>query len=390
MTPSPTGTPLNPYSNAPALPFSVGRDWFAQARRLLLSYFLFFPMLALVVLAARWQLDFLEGGIVILLSYLSDALVFALVFLGVRDHLSGAAVSAFAGGRLALKGRVRAVLLSGLWGLPAALGSYLIFAFAPQLIRALVLALGVNGLGVASMLLLVLVGGYATFWLCMLPVLAAIQVARDPEATFKLGGLWAFRGLRSGWRPLLVVFVSFITGCFAAAAVLTRLFGHLPGAFFEGDASVLAQLQYWYAWPGLFIAMTLFLAMLHPMAHDLLRAADTDLSDEIFTSQDKPVHGTLFLAAVLDGSGFALRCLACTSVLFALLYTGFFGMAASGVYMPVAVAAYLWGGNCYQSAIAWRTHAGAMARYRFVWAGLLWALAAVVVIAFSGVAQSLL
>jgi hypothetical protein len=344
---------VHPFANAPVLPFAMGHDWFMQARSVWWRHVFFLAFATLVILVARWQLDLAERGVVIVLSYLSDAVVFTWVFLGLRESEAGVAKSPFAGGRQALRGRWRKVMLSSLWGLPAALASYLVFAFAPEAIKVLVLALGVNALGVAALVLVVMAGAYVTFLLCMLPVLAGVHAARDGGAGFKVGGLWAFRALRCGWRPLLVVFVAFIVACFVAGTALTWTFGHLPAAWFTADNELMGLLGYWYPWPGLLVAMNLFMALLFPMVSDLLAAADTDLSDEIASQAQKDLEGQRFVGHVWARAALLMRTAAAASVLFGLVYGAVFNdMGQFTDWFGVAVVFYVLGGGLYKMA-AW-------------------------------------
>lgn len=350
------------YANAPVLPFTRGRSWFLQARAVWRRHMLFLLMATLAVLVARWQLDFYDRAVLIVFSYLSDAVVFTWVFLGLRNSEAAGTAPAFAPGWRALKGRWLAVMLSSLWGLPAALASYALFAFGPELIKALVLAVGVNSLGVAALLLLLLAGGYVTFLLCMLPVLAGVHVAGDALSGFRVGGLWAFRGLRAGWRPLMVVFLAFITACFVAGTALTWGFGHLPAQWFVADDGFIDWLQYWYPWPGLLVAMNIFLALLYPMARDLLGAADIDLSDEIASDEQKDSEGQRFIGFVLEQAALVVRAASALCVLFGLLYAVFMAELAQFFdWLWVAFILYVIGGGLYKLAARWRVAKDAVA-----------------------------
>jgi hypothetical protein len=58
-----------------------------------------------------------------------------------------------------------------------------------------------------------------------------------------------------------------------------------------------------------FLMMNAFLALLPGIATDLLRSADVDLSDEIFSHAEKAAHGDAFGVRVLERAGQGLRLL---------------------------------------------------------------------------------
>lgn len=331
------------FANAPVLPFERGAQWFAAGRQVAWGAPFFLPLATLLTLLARWQLDLFGTGNLIVLSYLSDAIVFTWVFMGIGAQRRQPGLSPWRAGHQDLAGRWRVVAVCSLWGLPAALVSYAMFAFAPDLVKALVLLLGSNGLGLAAVLVLGLAAAYATFLLSLLPVLAAIQAGRDVHANFKIAGLWALRALRAGHRPLAVVFVSFVTGCVLAGAGLTYLYGHVPSQWLLENPGLDALLNYWYPWPGLFAALWVFLAMLHPMASDLLQAADVDLSDEILAPEHKAHFGERHVGWVLCQFGFGMRSLAALCVLLGLLYASVLGGGDFMAWMGSATLLYLGG-----------------------------------------------
>lgn len=334
------------FANAPVLPFERGGQWFARGRSVAWRSPFFLLTATLLVLLARWQLDLMGTGELIVLSYFTDALVFTWVFMGVAQHQADPALSPLRAGRQALRGRWRALAVCGLWGLPAALVSHLMFAYAPDLIKALVLVLGSNLLGLAALVLVVMAAAYATFLLSLLPVLAAIQAGRDADANFKIAGLWALRALRAGHRPLAAVFVSFVSACVLAAAVLTYLYGHLPTQFLLDNPDADAWLSYWYPWPGLLVALFVFVAMLQPMASDLLAAADVDLSDEILQQDHKAAYGERHVGWLLRRAGFALRAMAAFSLLLGVLYATLLDDQDFNSWLVSAVWLFLGGKLC--------------------------------------------
>lgn len=328
------------FANAPVLPFERGSQWFARGRSIARQSPFFLLFAALLTLLARWQLDLFGTGNLIVLSYLTDAIVFTWVFLGVAARASDPAASAWRGGHLAFKGRRWAVAVCSLWGLPAALVSHAMFMFAPELIKALVLALGSNLVGLVTLVVVLMVAAYATFLLSMLPVLAAIQAGRDAHASFKVAGLWALRALRAGLRPLAAVFATFISGCVLAGAGLTYLYGHLPVEWLQQNPGLDGLLSYWYPWPGLFVALYVFLAILQPMASDVLGAADVDLSDEIFNDAHKAELGQRHVGWLLRRAGFALRSLAALSILLSLIYGAVLGSDNASAWFVIALVLY--------------------------------------------------
>ena len=361
-----TSTALNPYANALALPFATGRAWFRQAYGLWLRHWLFFGTGALLTLGIRWQLDGLGGGTFIVLSYFTDAGILGLLYVALREHQS-LPESPFLLFLVKLKtARLKQVALCGLWGLPAAAASLAILVAGPEMVNSLVYLVGSNLLGHFAMLLAFLVGGFAAFLAALLPNLAAIQTVRDPSSTFRSAGLWAFRGMRSGWRPLAVVFMAFVTASFAAGALLTPILGHLPAAYLTGESA--QTLLYWFPWPGLFVAMNLFIALLFPMADTLMQAADHDLSDEVFDTGTRDKTSAEFVAHLLDQTGFAIASLAAFGILFwgvanLLMQSSGYGDS----WLLIAIVGFLWSRSWYKSAGAWREHASWLKRYRFLW-----------------------
>jgi hypothetical protein len=366
---------FDPYANAPALPFAASRAWFIQAGALWRAHWLFFPVAALLVLLNRWLLDLYEGGVVIVLSYFTDALIFGLVYATLRARRDSTESPVWLLVLHLKKARLMQVALCGLWGLPAAAASFGLFLVGPELVKALVYLLGSNPLGLAAMLATFLAAGFFAFLAGLLPNLAAIQTLRAPESDFRFAGLWAFRGLRSGWRPLAVIFMIFVTASFAAGALLTPIFGNLPAELFGANLKNLDTVFYWFPWPALFIAMNVFLALLFPMADALMSAADVDLSDEVTDRSLQGVHGKAFVAMLLDRAGFVLASLAAFGLLFWVV-SEVLGMAGGypATWLASAVFAFLWSRSFRKSARAWREGAGRWARYRFLWMLAVWSV----------------
>jgi len=364
----------HPYANALSLPFTAGRSWFGRARDLWLRHWLFFMAGSLLVLISRWLLDFLDGGVIIVASYFTDAVIFGLIYYAIREHHATpeSPVRLFLSGLK--KGRLKQIALCGLWGLPAAAASYMVFLFGPELSKSLVYLIGVNAVGLFAMLPVFLFGGFVAFLASLLPNLAAIQAVRDPEADFRSAGLWAFRGMRSGWRPLAAVFMAFVSASFAAGALVTPAFGNLPAEVYRLNSASLEHLYYWFPWPALFAAMNIFVALLFPMADDLMRAADHDLSDEVFDAGTRSRTSVEFVAGLLDRAGFWLASLAAFGILFWTL-SSVFSLAGgyASQWLFTAILIFFWSRTFYRSADAWRAGEGKWQRYRYVWMLVFWA-----------------
>lgn len=354
--------------HVPVFDLAAGRcsGWLAQARALWASHpFLLLALAALVVVLRR-GLDALGQDVLIVVSYLTDAWIFSVWVLGALHAPGGSARDIVRTGWQRLRGRHFAVLRTVFWGIPSALTSYAIFLLVPEGVQALVVLQGNVLVATAVLFAALVAGGFLSMVLCLLPVLAAIQMARDPQATLMSSGLWAYRGIRAGIRPLAVLFVVFVFGIAVCNAVTTWTVGHLPLQVFEGWTSddILGALS--QSPLTVFIAMNAFLALLPGLAGDLLRSADTDLSDEIFSDADKVAHGDAFGVRVLERAGQALRMAAMLFVVFLVIYAAFSGYDEAAQWLVLSVAAYVWGGSFHKSARAWRERQSWSLRYRFV------------------------
>jgi len=362
MTASSTVPPATIYNLA------LGRcpAWLQQARALWLSHPLLFLGVSAGVVLLRRGLDAWGMDIFIVVSYLTDAWIFTWMCLGVTRGGGGKSWAICRAGWQAVRGRMFPILKTVGWGIPAALTSYLIFLVVPQGVQALVVVQG-NVL-VASLLLFVALfaAGFLSMLLGLLPVLAAIQMARDSHATFLSSGLWAYRGLRAGIRPLAVLFILFVFGVVVCNTAATWVMGNLPPAVFR-DWTVDEVLNALSQAPlTVFLAMNAFLAVLPAMASDLLRSADVDLSDEIFSDAQKAVHGDAFGVRLLDIAGHGQRLAAMLFVVFLVIYAAFSGYEEAGKWFVFAVMAYVWGGSFRKSARARREGQSWSLRWRFV------------------------
>ena len=105
----------------PAYDLALGRcsSWLRDARVLWLGHpFLFLAVAAVVVLLRR-ALDLLGMDIFIVVSYLTDAWIFAWLALGVSRGRGGTALAMARVGWQGLRGRFFPVLKTVLWGVPS-------------------------------------------------------------------------------------------------------------------------------------------------------------------------------------------------------------------------------------------------------------------------------
>ena len=340
-------------------------DWLGQARSLWVEHPFFFLAMAAVVVLLRRTLDALAMDVFIVVSYLTDAWIFSWLVLGVSQARDGSAWSMIKAGGKSMWGRLFAVLKTILWGIPSALTSYVIFLLVPEGIQALVVIQGNVLLATSLLFTALLVGGFISMLLALLPVLAAIQMARDPHATLMSCGLWAYRGVRAGIRPLAVLFVLLLFGALVCNTVTTWVLGHLPvGVFSDWTADEVLDTLF-QAPTTTFLVMNVFLALLPGLANDLLRSADIDLSDEIFSDDDKVVQGDAFGIRILEHAGHALRLLSMLSVVFLVIYVWFSGYTEAIKWSVLALATHTWGGSFRKSAQAWRSKGAWHLRYRF-------------------------
>jgi hypothetical protein len=360
--------PSLPMTPTPVFDLAPGRctTWLSQARALWWSHPFFLLALSALVVFLRRSLDGMGEDSLIVVSYLTDAWIFTWLVLGVSRAPGQSAWAVVRAGWQGLRGRFFAVLKTVLWGIPSALTSFFVFLLVPEGVQALAVLQGNVLVATGVLFVALLAGGFLSMLLCLLPVLAAIQTARDPHATLLSSGLWAYRGIRAGIRPLSVLFVVFISGAVVCHTLITLGMGHLPLETFEDWSAdeilgTLAQSPL-----TVFIVMNAFLALLPGMASDLLRSADTDLSDEIFSDADKQAHGDAFGVRVLERAGQALRMAAMLFVVFLVIYAAFSGYEEAGQWLLFSVLAYVWGGSFRKSAKAWREHQSWSLRYRFL------------------------
>lgn len=353
---------MHPYQ----LQFNRCSTWLHEAKQLWVKHPFFFLMLAALVFGLRRTLDSMGMDVLIVFSYLTDAWIFAWVALGFAKGREGSAWSMTRLGWQQLKGRFFAVMKTVCWGLPSAFISYLLFWLAPEGVQALVLIQGNVMLATVVLFSALILGGFASMLLAMLPVLAAIQMARDSKATLMSSGLWAYRGLRAGIGPLSILFIAFLFGAIVSNTATSWLLGHFPVEAYGGWTldEVFAVL---YGAPlTVYLMMNVFLALIPSLSSDLLRSADTDLSDEIFSDADKVTHGDAFGIRLLEMAGKGLRGVAVLAVIFLVIYASFSGHDEAADWFVLAMAAYIWSGSFLKSANAWRAGERWHRRYRFV------------------------
>jgi hypothetical protein len=160
--------------------------------------------------------------------------------------------------------------------------------------------------------------------------------------------------------------VVFVFGVAVCTAATTWVMGHLPLEVFEGwssDAILSALMQ---SPLTLWLVMNAFLALLPGVASDLLRSADTDLSDEVFSDADKVAHGDAFGIRVLERAGQGLRMASMLFVVFLVIYAAFSGYDEAGQWLVLSVLAHAWGSSFRKSALAWREGGSWVRRYLFL------------------------
>ena len=348
------------------LPADHCKKWLSEGRAIWLKNPMLFLALSLIVILVRRNLDSLTYDYLILLSYFSDALLFAWLFLGLKNRTDSRVWSLITAGGRSLKGRIFRVIFTGVWGIPAAITSYFIFLFAPEIIRMVVVLNGDALVATCLLFLGLCLGGIISLLLSLLPVLAAIQMARDPFATLQSSGLWAYRGVRAGLRPVTLLFIVLLSSCLALNFIVTFVIGNIPLEAFSDDNQNWFMQTLFESQLTLFLVMNGFLALLYPMVSDLLRSADQDLSDEIFSDTDKKVQGDAFWVFVLERAGLALRSLSVMSVLFLSIYAVFEGYDQAADWFVYSMFSYLWGGSFKKSAHGWRQGLSWWIRYRFL------------------------
>lgn len=251
------------------VPFRMTSAWLEHGLRSWLGHPLFYAGAALLMLGFRYAFDAIPVNgypVLILLSYVTDALVVAVVWLALNRAEGRASLMA---GWRALKGRRFKVMKSGLWGLPSAALAYLLLALAPPLLQAVSMAIGARA---AGFLLLgwLFVCGWLNCLLLFGGLLAAIETARGEDRLW-VAGMKGMRAVLLGWRPLLGVWTAFLCGAAICALAAAALLGHLPLDALGGPGRDL--LETWIGWPALFAAVMAMLALLLPMSTVLLAAA---------------------------------------------------------------------------------------------------------------------
>ncbi|MGE5504537.1 MAG: hypothetical protein ACM31L_08955 [Actinomycetota bacterium] len=250
------------------VPFRAGAAWFDQAWLAWRRRPLFFAAAALLLLSLRWSVDLLQAdgasAAFIFFSYLTDALVFATVWMAISED------GGLAAGWKALYGRRAAVLKAGLWGLPSAAVGYLLLSLAPPLFQAVGILAGARA-GSLLMLGWIFLVGWACCLLLFAAIFAAIEAARG-ETHLWTAGMKGLRAALLGWRPLLAVWTAFVVGATVFALLSAVVLGHVRLATLDGPERDLVA--YWINWPALFLAVMALLALLVPAGTHLFAAAE--------------------------------------------------------------------------------------------------------------------
>ncbi len=258
-------------SKAAPIPFSAGAVWAEKGWALWRRRPLFFVTSALVVLSLRWLLDFmpLEGtsAVLIVLSYLTDALVVAVLWAALADTPGR---DGLWGGWRRLRGRHWRIARAGLWGLPSAAVGLVLLSLSTTLFQPVGMMVGARAAG-----WLMLVWVFASGFLCCLllfgALLAAIDTARG-EDNLWAAGMKGMRAAALGWRPLLAVWTMFVCGAALFALASANALGHVGFDVLNGPQR--QWLERWINWPALFIAVMVLLALLPPAARHLFAVAE--------------------------------------------------------------------------------------------------------------------
>lgn len=338
--------------------FSAAPRWMAEAWSLWWRRPGLFIGSALMVLALRWGLDAVPVGdaslAVIFVSYLTDALIFASLWLALSqpDGVPGLVSPGLVDGWRRMKGRRGKVAKAGLWGLPSATVGFLLLSLQSHLFEAVGAVLGAR---LAGWLMLVWI--FAVGWLsCTLlfgAIFACIEAANGEDRLWPAG----MKGMRTaalGWRPLLAVWAVFVCGATFFATLSAWMLGHLSLSTLDGPAR--DALEYWINWPALFVAIMALLALLVPAARELIAAEEAAPGGEESAL-------IAFEEALARRLGLALKALAAATALSGVfVISGNLTSSLTG-----AVCLWLTGRALAKEAAAWSdANAGFWARWRWL------------------------
>ncbi|KIM00516.1 hypothetical protein CCC_03118 [Paramagnetospirillum magnetotacticum MS-1] len=313
---------------------------------------MFFIGAALLILALRWSLDLVQLGgasaAFIFLSYLTDALVFAVIWTAVTQTDGEAGL--LDGWRL-LAGRRLKVIKAGIWGLPSAAVSYLLLSLGATLFQAVSVALGAR-IGGWLMLGWIFMVGWLCCALLFVALFACIETARGEDGLWK-AGIKGMRGAYLGWRPLLAIWTAFVCAATLCAALGAGVLGHISMTTLDDAGREV--LAYWINWPALFLAVMALLALLVPIGTDVLVSDRSNAGGE--------TELAAFGEAVAVRLGQGLKALAAAVILSGLLVINV-GIASS---LTAALALWLTGRALAASAPAWgKAEAGPWARWKWL------------------------
>lgn len=325
-----------------SLPFATARTWITEAKDLWRGNILFFTLAALLILAFRWMLDFGQTGSAIFLSYFTDALLFSAAFLGLSASLSGdIRRPSLIHGWKSLAGRRKTVLATGLLGMPSALAGTVIVFAAPSVATTVAAIFGLTLVGSAILALLGLAAGYVALLLLVAALLSSIHAART-GCGVRAAALWGYTATAAGWKPLTSLFAVFLSATIVAAFLLPSLFNALFAGGYANDLETMETLRYWMNWPGLFVALTVLLALLVPMVNSLdaqtrESGQHTDPTEMALTPDERWLR---LVSRNMNRAGILFRVLAAAVLCSVPIYGALQGAAGYG--MPLLGAALLW------------------------------------------------
>ena len=290
---------------------------------------------AFLVLFMRLMADRFEaGGGILLLSYLTDALIFVAAVRALQEK------TGLWKGLRSFSGQTKTIVLTSLWGLSSAAMGEATYVLAEPTARAIAVISGQPALGAISGLITLLIGTYLAMLLLTGGVLAALDAA-ETDGGFKVSGTW---GLLSAWRlrqPLAAIFFAFIS------ATLTYFLcvGLLLKRVFPDDWDSYAACSTFAIGLMLLVAVSTFIALLPSM----MAEARGSEGEEYDVSDDTEANHAL--AQFLTQAGTLCRTGGWLLLAASLLISG------SMTLIRIGLCLLMWGFACRGSATHWQDSA---------------------------------